>query len=757
MTFPPTLPTVPRYKLLFSLLTIIPAGITTIPLYLAPKSSWYIYLSIIGPIFANFAVKFNWPAIDAFARTGIIGRWLGTGLGCLAHFIVDEMGGGTYYKLWAILFFLPVTYFFCMSQSSGGCKLSELIMGQTSLVSSGVAVLWFVNNGYKEGTAFALFQTFGIITSFVLLELLHVTHLLPADSPPPFQRFSYSAANLYDVMTSYIVSGDEHTRLLCSAYDDFLDACLSIASHPGPADIETPAWYMAAYLFSLRQNLKSGKFSDLILQNYWQPMAADLLELRSSVGLVLRSIYEKDQTLRERADGINLRDRAKVFEAHLLEVNRSAARQVATGDIEPPDGNEFMRFQSALGAAFYFACRAQDYRDASLQIRAKKNAQAEKYSCHPFAGFVEWWKAWWAEPFFKGLNEGGGARPTLIFAARFTLAVVIGEVVLVVGQHYSDGVRQHGLWGILPVYLCFLPTCGSLSAERESQGVFFPDFAAVHYKQATAHAIREGCDGVEQAVHQLIQARSKDKGDFSLVDPRTEFGHAVFKSLSTRVKYTDDATAEVAVLGTLRLLSPMTKRVLLKRHDIDKLTNAALVLHNSLVSATLFVTGPAAEMLDAILPGLRNFAFSLRSSSERLYKAINEESNLPPLKDDVNVAAQVCLDAFLHAKDRLVEDCMAGSERAADIISSGGFRVYYLVYSLTVFAELWTGVENRLIGQQPPVEMVGTAIMPSDASTSTTDDEDSRERIPEAAHEDSRQRSLSTLSRRGTRDVHYDV
>ncbi|KAF4647001.1 hypothetical protein FOZ61_004826, partial [Perkinsus olseni] len=205
--------------------------------------------------------------------------------------------------------------------------------------------------------------------------------------------------------------------------------------------IETPAWYMAAYLFSLRQNLKAGKFSDLILQNYWQPMAADLLELRSSVGLVLRSIYEKDQTLRERADGVNLRDRAKVFEAHLLEVNRNAARPVATGGIEPPDGNEFMRFQSALGAAFYFACRAQDYRDASLQMRAKKDEQAEKYSCHPFAGFVEWWKAWWAEPFFKGLNEGGGARPTLIFAARFTLAVVIGEVVLVVGQHYSDGVR----------------------------------------------------------------------------------------------------------------------------------------------------------------------------------------------------------------------------------------------------------------------------------------------------------------------------
>ncbi|EER15047.1 hypothetical protein Pmar_PMAR023372 [Perkinsus marinus ATCC 50983] len=801
---------------------------------------------IIGPVFSNFAVKFNWPSINAFARTSIIGRWLGSGFGCLAHFIVQEMGGGIYYRLWAVLFFLPITFFFCMSQSNGGCKMSEIIMGQTSLVSSGVAVLWFVNNGYKEGTAFAVFQTFGTLTSFIILQLLHLAHLLPADSPPPFQRFSYSAANLYDILTSYIVSGDEHTELLRSAYDDFLRACVSIASHPVTADVNTPAWEMVADLFSLRQNLKSGKFSDLILENYWQPMAADLLELRSSVGLVLRSIYETEPTLRERADAINLRDRARVFEAHLLKVNRSAASLVTSGDIEPPDDNEFMRFQSALGSAFYFACRAQDYRDASLQLRAKNSEQAERYSCHPFAGFVAWWKAWWAEPFFRGLNEGGGARPTLIYAARFTLAVVIGEVVLVVGQHYSEGVRQHGLWGILPVYLCFLPTCGAsllrggrrtigtlagaavsvicLSANPHDSAaifvemmivvfigksassyggigyagtvfiltwfvvcmglaigttlppdqmmiaaawragltaaggiyvtifsaVFFPEFAAVHYKQAAAHTVKECSNGVEEAVWQLVRARSELR-DAPLHDPRDDFSHAVFKSLSTQVKYREDASAEIAMLGSLKLLSPTTKRVLRRRAEIGKLVNEALVLHNALIASSLSVTGPAAKMLDCILPSLRDFGLSLQSSSERLFIAINEEKNIPPFKDDVNVAAQMCLDTFLNAKNRLVEDCLAGSEGAAGIISSGGFRIYYLVYAVTVFAGMWTGVENRLIGQQPPVEMATESLDSSDTSLSTADSTDDVPGL--GVHEARRQRVFLDVSQGVAREI----
>ncbi|EER02998.1 hypothetical protein Pmar_PMAR009784, partial [Perkinsus marinus ATCC 50983] len=192
-------------------------------------------------------------------------------------------------------------------------------------------------------------------------------------------------------------------------------------------------------------------------------------------------------------------------------------------------------------------------------------------------------------------------------------------------------------------------------------------------------------------------------------DLREQFGSDVFQDLQTVMSCQSDAAAEIAVFGRTMLLSDMSTRVFKNRDKLHRLSRYSLVLYNALVSTMLRVTGCGLELLDPVVPPLKEFSRALEASRFRLVEDMVKPELLkthPPPLDNINLTMQECVDAFLGARRDMVLDALNGSDRAIRITNAGGFRVYHLVYALSVFAELWTGLESELIGRQRPCEMI---------------------------------------------------
>ncbi|KAF4742760.1 hypothetical protein FOZ63_027651 [Perkinsus olseni] len=397
-------------------------------------------------MWAMFDSDFNYPWAFAFWRKTITTAWLAWSTGALVHLIASSIGDN---RLWAVLFQYPFTFFYCLIHTHGGCKLNDIISGEPALVISNFTSTFYFVRAYREGMAIAVAGTYGITATFILLTLLRIFGMLPHQGPPPFERFAYAAANFYDVLLSYTCAGMKQEALINDAYHDFVDACVQLSSVQAPPQIGSPAWSMAGFLFSIRSAIFRGAFTDNMNRLYWDPLAADLLRLRSDVGLVLRDVGGK-------AREIDLKAGAREVESHLLEVDKKAF-----GDVEKVSTEELMRLQFMFGSMMYFAIRAGEFRKGILaeEKQEKSNTVITEVKALP-SRFVAFWVNWWRKPLFSSIDGDQSLKSRLKFSLRMSISCTIVAVVLVVGGWYNEMVKEHGFWGILPCWLCFYPTTG---------------------------------------------------------------------------------------------------------------------------------------------------------------------------------------------------------------------------------------------------------------------------------------------------------
>lgn len=378
MTIPYTPRSVPVYKLLIALFTLIPVSIAYIPLYASPSGAWYlfplvspsvclypyvsyniVFYQIIAPMWAMFDADFNYQWSFTFWRVTITTAWFAWATGALVHLIATSIGDN---RLWAVLFQYPFTFFYCLIHTHGGCKLNAIIAGEPALVISNFTSTFYFVKAYREGMGIAVAGTYGISVTFTLLTILKIFNMLPHAGPSAIDQFAYSAANFYDVLLSYTCTGTKQKDMINDAYQDFLHACMQLSNTQIPPHIGSPAWSMAGFLFSLRSAIFSGPFTDSMNRLYWNPLAADLVQLRSDVGLVLRglgSAQERD---------IDLRARSREVELHLLEVDRKAFNDAG----EKVSTEELMRLQFMFGSMMYFAIRAGEFRKAICSAEKQK-------------------------------------------------------------------------------------------------------------------------------------------------------------------------------------------------------------------------------------------------------------------------------------------------------------------------------------------------------------------------------------------------
>ncbi|KAF4677965.1 Golgi transport complex subunit 3 [Perkinsus chesapeaki] len=782
----------------------------TVPMGTPTSVITHAYQWILGPIWAAVASDFDYQFCKNFTRKAVAGVWVGATTGALVHYLISIMSGtygnpDEYPRLWAVFLQLPFTFIFCMARGKAGCKLSDVFFGQHALIVSSIPTEFFTVSAYGEDLVYAVSGTVGLVLSFVLITLLKLLHWLPVAGLPPFEQFSYQAAAFYDVLTSYANSGKNQQKIIDATYKDFVKACVGITKGAGgPKEIYGPAWQMAGFLFSLRQVELRGCYSDFIMEHYWDPLASEIFKLRSNVGAVLRNLYDAN------ADSdilsIDLRARSRILESKLLQVDNMAERGYMEGRFTPPKSSEFMRFQFMIGSIMFFAVRAEEFKEAVLEHRKGDKSKKSKNIFRVFfEDFVDFWKTWWKKPFFSRTAEEHSIQPQLMFALRFTLAIVVASVVLIIGGWYSYGVYRHARWAIVPLYVCFMPTVGSsilrgtrrvlgtmagaalgmicivanshdraavfveamvvgfvgklasiyppieyagrqfmntwyvvcldlalstTDTKREMviaaawrvglttggilyctilSGTLFPEFASNQMRLRAAHAISRAGEGVERATNQLVASRESEDEAADVHDCRPQFGTEVFDNMRTVMACKGDASAEVVALDHTMLIPDMSKRVYRNMDDILRLTRYSLVLHNALVSTTLRVSGRAVEILDPIIQPLQQFSAALDASRSHLVEVMvkPEKENLsPPPLDDINVTMQECVDAFLAARRDLVKDALSGSDRAIEVTNGGGFRVYHLVYALSVFADFWTDVETELIGRLRPCEMI---------------------------------------------------
>ncbi|KAF4651322.1 hypothetical protein FOZ61_010575 [Perkinsus olseni] len=390
MTVPHSPPTVSLYKLLLALFTLVPVSIAYIPLYVSPSGAWYLFPLIIAPMWAMFDSDFNYPWAFTFWRKTITTAWFAWSTGALVHLIASSIGDN---RLWAVLFQYPFTFFYCLIHTHGGCKLNDIIAGEPALVIPNFTSTFYFVRAYREGMGIAVAGTYGITVTFILLTLLRIFGMLPHQGPPPFERFAYAAANFYDVLLSYTGAGMKQEALINDAYHDFVNACVQLSSVQAPPQIGSPAWSMAGFLFSIRSAIFRGAFTDNMNKLYWDPLAADLLRLRSDVGLVLRDVGGK-------AREIDLKARAREVESHLLEVDKKAF-----GDVEK------------------VAIRAGEFRKGILaeEKQEKSNTVITEVKALP-SRFVAFWVTWWRKPLFSSIDGDQSLESRLKFSLRMSIS-----------------------------------------------------------------------------------------------------------------------------------------------------------------------------------------------------------------------------------------------------------------------------------------------------------------------------------------------
>ncbi|EER04384.1 hypothetical protein Pmar_PMAR021541 [Perkinsus marinus ATCC 50983] len=242
---------------------------------------------------------------------------------------------------------------------------------------------------------------------------------------------------------------------------------------------------------------------------------------------------------------------------------------------------------------------------------------------------------------------------------------------------------------------------------------------------SSARSIEDMSTGVLKAMLQLVEVRSGVKSNTDVVDARDEFGHDLFVLWRAMMSFKLEANIERTVLGNSRLVPHLSKLVVANSARIIELVQSGLLLQNALISYALEDEDIDVAKESPLLSTLTDYANTLRAATQRLLAVLQGSTwdntgggNIQAVADDVNVGMQKCLDEFLLKRGELVRAARAGSTNS--LITSANFRVYHLVYALSVFSRCWTDIESMLVRRDLPMELIPQPSVSTESSPIAT-------------------------------------
>ncbi|KAF4669470.1 hypothetical protein FOL47_002544 [Perkinsus chesapeaki] len=281
-------------------------------------------------------------------------------------------------------------------------------------------------------------------------------------------------------------------------------------------------------------------------------------------------------------------------------------------------------------------------------------------------------------------------------------AALVGNLtweVMCIGMAFSMGELPVDELVIVTAWRAVLTLGGALFCSLFSC-VVFPEFASEKLRMSSAFVVEESAKAVTKALNQLVEIHS-DPDYAEVSDDRTRFAEQSFKLMEERISLRTVSWAEVFVYGSLRVIPDITKRIMKCEVLINEMSMSALTLQNSLVRVALLPKSEVdARPIRKLLPALKKVATSLGLSSKRLVLRMRKSTNPKAISfnEDVNIAIQEFLDAFNEAQEM---------PRNADGVDPVWNRAYYLAYSIRLFGNQWNSLEESLLLQRVPIELLG--------------------------------------------------
>ncbi|KAF4716747.1 hypothetical protein FOZ62_002579 [Perkinsus olseni] len=703
-------------------------GVGAIPLMVPidqSKREILIY-TMQGPVWALFSTHLHFQATVSHCLRSLFGTWFASAVGCLYYLVVQAMCGGgsieNYQREAAIAFAIPFTFLIALCHRSSACKLRKVIGFEAAASSFFTPVALFLGKPYEEALWNSIFESYGIIVSFVTIALLDLFGLLPQAGTSPLRDFDLATSDFFDVLCMSMMSGNRHASTVDAAQSRFEKALNRASASSKSAKVRSMLWRMASFLYSLRKSVAEGVYPEAIFDKLWKPTAADLLELRSEIRAALLS---GDGHVTR--DAMSVREEAASFKNSLrgASVTARQAMREHNGIIST---EEMARFNFAEEAVLHFAYIIADYTVARNEEMAP--GKLDK-GCRQFKvvrwcnDLTEFGISWWQEPFFE--SNGMTLWEKLIYPAKITLTGTLTSIVLLLWGRVYPYMMSHVFWGFIAALFCMLPNTGATFNKPEEDTlwgvgwrmaltlvgvgmtsvlscVVFPVFASVQLDTVSEETLKEQAKRVTDAVRQLVRL-SDGNSKSSIVDEREELGELLSRTSNTRAALKEDAFAEVIVFGQW-VMSGKEKRILQAQKSLDSLAKSTVCAYGACITCTLEIGQPATtELLAAISPHLEDLATALERSIAQLEICLEggKDGEAITLDDEVHLQMMRCKDSFNERREMLVSKFKEGSDRFNEVVDSGGSILYHALYGLYLFTEEWNALEIFLAGRKHAV------------------------------------------------------
>ncbi|EER06784.1 hypothetical protein Pmar_PMAR013835 [Perkinsus marinus ATCC 50983] len=473
---PPKEPSsVSTYALASALFTTACVGFAIIPCYAYHmKDAVLVPRLMVGAVVSQ-GVTMDMRAASTFCLKGVITLCFAFGFGEIMYQIVlavCQCLNAEYSRIWATVVTYPFSLLFALGTPTSRCKLGDYIMPNVASAFVYIPTSLYFEEPAKETLVAFVMAIYAFCLPLVLLAILKVFGLLITPGPPAKMRFAYEAARFNGILTDYFVSGGTHRKLLDAAEKRFSGICVNLARSPLPPDVATILFHMSGELFALHESLtEMGDFEPAVVDQLWKPIAGDLLELRTEVDLVLSRTAEGNTD----DDNGKLKQKLGDCEGSLLRSLEDVGMVVAKSGIENgPSTPEVIRFHYAMGSLVYFAYLVEKYREVVVKEgqKAYEGDNEVRSYVRPFISFGRALAGWWEKPFFADLEDKADLRRRLKFPIRYSIALFCVVLPLSAWATYSENVRMHAFWSVVPIYMCFLPTPGAslLKGTRRAIG-----------------------------------------------------------------------------------------------------------------------------------------------------------------------------------------------------------------------------------------------------------------------------------------------
>ncbi|KAF4657498.1 hypothetical protein FOL47_008408 [Perkinsus chesapeaki] len=779
------------YDLVDIVYAIVQAIVMAIPVVAPPNpNAWYVPLMVfMGPSTAPLAPMEPIPMI-IISIVCMLMFCFPCAIGFLVHYLGMVASGGTMNRAWACFAVLPFTMLLSLCLPEARTKFSKVVSPALIMAFCYVPVGFYMQDPYLEVGTMLLLALWLLAIACGVSIVWKLLHWIPYKGPEPPQVFAYTYADFFDILIGYFDSATDHPEVIKTTFDQFNEACMALAPCKKISPLESEVmWNMAGELLALYDCLNEHQFDRITRKVLWQPLASEVLDIRSAVGRVMRKTADGDPI---RAD-MNIQEDIDALQKHAGEVSDTLRDCQALAGKEL-DRVQVTRFYYAIESILSIAVLAEKYRvlhvkaDEAAKEKAEKNKQLSL--CTKTAGLSKTiWsaiKGWLKRPLFDDLHGSSDLMSRMRVPLRTafgmnilcTMLVLWGNYMLCLYLHPGNmaaffvenilfviiaklGLKDKRVgyaayvfyftWSIIGWGSILVPmpesqqlqvalwrlvfTTGGVLLMLLSSCLIFPNFAATQLIEASKTSIESVAEDVAPLLlgGYLKDCEGEDQRLAALVENWQNFGREAYNQIASRINLKIDSAAEIAVYGRLHLVPELSKRVWREQKYITNIQRSGLVLFTSVI--VLYPHAKDPQIQDLFRPAtdiIIAFGKAVQASGTRMTEFLKTGvlSNVSAADDDLHVEVQRCLEAMHDLQDRIATEFLANPNRQGD--PSAIMKLFHAAYALCDFATSWEELENALLGKRVPCEMAES--LPNEGSSNPSQTVPTlRGRVPSSA------------------------